>query len=116
MEERTKDKRDVGDDDNSGRSSLPRDGGEKRDIGDGRAHARKCKEVKRLEAETSAARAACGAALDSATRTQSRAVKKPSLSVKIKRLANMLMKKTSEHQDLLKEIALERKEAENLLH
>ena len=48
LEKKTKDVRDVGDDDNSGPSSLPRDGGEQRDSGDGRAYARKCKEVERI--------------------------------------------------------------------
>ena len=44
-------------------------------------------------------------------------MKKPtkSLSVKIKALANMFKKKTAEHQDLVEEIDLERKENENML-
>ena len=56
--------------------------------------------------------------MDTATRTRSsNTVKKStkSLSVKIKALASMLKKKTVEHQDLVEEIALERKENEDML-
>ena len=56
--------------------------------------------------------------MDTATRTRSsNTVKKStkSLSVKIKALLNMFKKKTAEHQDLVEEIALERKENEDML-
>ena len=77
LKEKTKDVRDVGDDDNSGPSSLLRDGVDQRDSGDGRAYARNCKEVEHLETEIYAAHATIGAALNSATRTPSRTVKTP---------------------------------------
>jgi hypothetical protein len=80
--------------------------------------AKKCKVVAQPKANISAAHATFGDTVDTATRTRSNnTVKKStkSLSVKIKALANMLMKKTTEHHNLVKDIALERKETENML-
>jgi hypothetical protein len=77
----------------------------------------KCKEVDRLKAQISAVHAIFCDTVDSPTRTRYQTVKNSamSLSSKIKRLLNVLKKKISEHQDLIKDIALERKEFEDLL-
>jgi chaperonin cofactor prefoldin len=71
-----------------------------------------------LQAQLYEAHEAFGDTVDTATRTRyNNTVKKTtkSLSVKIKGLANMLKKKIAEHQDLLKDISLERKENEHIL-
>jgi len=64
--------------------------------------AKKCKVVAQLKAQISAAHAAFSDTAGTATRTRSsNTVNKStkSLSVKIKAIANMLKKKTSEHQE-----------------
>jgi hypothetical protein len=80
--------------------------------------AKKCKVVAKLKAQISEARDAFGDTVDTATRIRSsKKVKKStkSLNVKIKALATMLKKKTAGNQDLVEEIALERKENEDML-
>ena len=94
--------------------------GDENDDDDDENHvdSKKSKVVAQLKAEIFAAHAAFGDTVDTATRTRStNTVKKStkSLSVKIKALANMLKKKTAEHQELVEEIALERKEHEDML-
>jgi hypothetical protein len=92
--------------------------GEENDDDESDVDAKKRKVIAGLKAQISEAHAAFGDTVDTATRTRSsNTVKKPtkSLSVKIKALANMFQKKTAEHQDLVEEVALERKENEDLL-
>jgi hypothetical protein len=74
--------------------------------------------VARLHSQISEAHVAFGDTVDTAIRTRyNNAVKKStkSLSVKFKELANILKKKIAEHQDLVKDIFLERKENKNIM-
>ena len=80
--------------------------------------AKKSKEVAQLKAHISEANVAYGDTVDTATRTRSNNTLKKStkaLSVKIKAFANMLKKKIAGHQDLMKDIALERKKNEDIM-
>jgi hypothetical protein len=76
-----------------------------------------CKEVARLHAQISEAHATFGDTVDMATRKRSNNIVKKSIMsffVESKALASILMKKIAEHQDLVKDISLERKENENI--
>ncbi len=105
-----KDVRHVGDESNDDENDV--------DNVDGRAYTKKCKEVARLQAQIlkhMRLLATRWTRLHKEGLIMQWRVSTKYLTVKILALANMFKKKIAGHQDLVKDISLERKENEDIL-